>query len=77
MFLCTLTNLLEQLKLKDKMAATIATPYHYYPFGSTLLTMEDYMAGISCPLLDAEEMLLQQRGAREVSCCSNICRIAK
>lgn len=49
------------------MTAMTATPYHYYsPFSSTPLTMEDYMSGISCALLDVEEMLLQQRGAREV-----------
>ncbi|VDK76150.1 unnamed protein product [Onchocerca ochengi] len=48
------------------MAAMTATPYHHYSlFNSTPLTMEDYMAGISCSLLDVEEMLLQQRGARE------------
>ncbi|OZC10251.1 hypothetical protein X798_02841 [Onchocerca flexuosa] len=48
------------------MAVMTATPYHHYSlFNSTPLTMEDYMAGISCSLLDVEEMLLQQRGARE------------
>ncbi|EJD76558.1 hypothetical protein LOAG_16507 [Loa loa] len=48
------------------MAAMTAMPYyHYSVFGSTPLTMEDYMSGISCALLDVEEMLLQQRGARE------------
>ncbi|VDN57391.1 unnamed protein product [Dracunculus medinensis] len=31
------------------------------------LTIDDYMADISCPLLDVEEMLLQQRGCREAS----------
>lgn len=52
---------------EHKMAAMTATPYHHHsPFGSTPLTMEDYMSGISCALLDVEEMLLQQRGAREV-----------
>lgn len=47
------------------MAVTMAMPSQYAA-SSTPLTMEDYMAGISCSLLDVEEMLLQQRGAREV-----------
>ncbi|VDK78662.1 unnamed protein product [Litomosoides sigmodontis] len=58
---------LGHFELKEhKMAAMAAAPYHHYSlFGGTPLTMEDYMSGISCSLLDVEEMLLQQRGARE------------
>lgn len=67
---------INNLKLEvHKMTAMAATPYHHYSlFGNTPLTMEDYMSGISCALLDVEEMLLQQRGAREVSFCLIICR---
>ncbi|MFH4974825.1 hypothetical protein AB6A40_001534 [Gnathostoma spinigerum] len=30
------------------------------------LTMEEHIADVACPMLDVEEMLIQQRGAREV-----------
>lgn len=75
-------NLFESIFLAQNhyfLAMAAVTPYaNPYEFlniappaiqQQSALTMEQYMANISCPLLDVEEMLLQQRGSREVSIC--------
>lgn len=62
--------------LKSKMAVATTYQFNYDLTTSNnniqqqrniYLTIDDYMADISCPLLDVEEMLLQQRGCREAS----------
>ncbi|VDN36494.1 unnamed protein product [Gongylonema pulchrum] len=52
----------------SKMAVTVAmcSNSQISMYNAMPLTMEEYIAGISCEHLDVEKMLLEQRGAREV-----------